>query len=294
MARNHAHRGFSVVGFIVKMALVVLLSVSGAVLAMRWYPPPTSAFMLRAEFEAWREGRVDFNLRQQWVGLSKISPAAGQAVLAAEDQSFIRHHGFNFKAIAQAFKRNQNSKRIRGGSTLSQQAAKNLFLYPQRNFFRKSLEAGLTILLELLWDKPRILEVYLNIVQFGDGIYGVEAASQAFFKKSAARLEPSEAALLAAVLPNPLKLRADSPSAYVLKRREWILRQMRQLGEESIIHPNFTQRSSEMYRLYIPMLPRVIMTSLSRPVMLGCSTSKWVMASFTSSTKSWWSTLKPV
>jgi len=232
MAKNNAHGRFSVGGFIVKMALVILLLVAGTVLAMRWFPPPTSAFMLRAKFEAWHEGSVNFNLRQQWVGLSKISPAAGLAVLAAEDQSFIRHHGFNFKAIAQAFKRNQNSKHIRGGSTLSQQTAKNLFLYPQRNFFRKSLEAGLTILLELLWGKPRILEVYLNIVQFGDGIYGVEAASWAFFGKPALRLEPGEAALLAAVLPNPLKLRADNPSAYVLKRREWILRQMRQLGED--------------------------------------------------------------
>jgi monofunctional biosynthetic peptidoglycan transglycosylase len=153
-------------------------------------------------------------------------------VIAAEDQSFVHHHGFNFQAMAQAFKRNLNSKRIRGGSTLTQQTAKNLFLSPHRNFFRKGLEAGLTLLLELLWPKNRILEVYLNIAQFGDGIYGVEAASRAFFGKSASRLEPGEAALLAAVLPNPLKLRVDKPSAYVLKRRDWILRQMRQLGEE--------------------------------------------------------------
>jgi len=232
MERNRAQVEFSAAGFIVKMALAILLLMAGTVLAMRWLPPPTSAFMLRAEFEAWHQGRVGFNLRQQWVGLSKISPTAGLAVIAAEDQSFVRHHGFNFKAIAQAFQRNQTSKHIRGGSTLSQQTAKNLFLYPQRNFFRKSLEAGLTMLLELLWDKPRILEVYLNIVQFGDGIYGIEAASRTFFGKSALRLEPGEAALLAAVLPNPLKLRVDNPSSYVLKRREWILRQMRQLGEE--------------------------------------------------------------
>jgi len=133
--------------------------------------------------------------------------------------------------MAQAFRRNQASARVRGGSTISQQTAKNLFLYPRRSFLRKGLEAGLTMLLESLWPKTRILEVYLNVAQFGDGIYGVEAASRAFFGKPAKRLEPAEAALLAAVLPNPLKLRADRPSAYVLKRRDWILRQMRQLGE---------------------------------------------------------------
>ena len=215
-----------------KALLLGVLLMVGLILALRWIPPPTSAFMLRAEFEAWREGRQDFTLRQQWVGMASISPTVGQAVLAAEDQSFIQHHGFNFEAMIQAFKRNQHSKRIRGGSTISQQTAKNLFLYPQRNLFRKGLEAILTVLLELLWSKNRLLEVYLNIVQFGDGIYGVEAASQAYFGKPAIRLQPGEAALLVAVLPNPLKLKVDKPSSYVLKRRDWILKQMRQLGEE--------------------------------------------------------------
>lgn len=161
-----------------------------------------------------------------------MSPSAALAVIAAEDQSFVQHHGFNLKAMAEAFKRNQNNKKIRGGSTISQQTAKNLFLYPQRNFFRKGLEAVLTALLELSWPKSRILEVYLNTAQFGDGIYGIEAGSRAFFNKPSNRLEPGEAALLAAVLPNPIKLRVDKPSAYVIKRRDWILKQMRQLGEE--------------------------------------------------------------
>ncbi len=169
-------------------------------------------------------------MRQQWVELSEISPAAGLAAIAAEDQSFARHRGFNFDAISRAFKRNLHSARIRGGSTISQQTAKNLFLYPKRSFLRKAVEAWLTVLLEALWPKRRILEVYLNFAQFGDGIYGIEAASRAFFGKSAKRLGPAEAALLAAALPNPLKLRADRPSSYVLKRRDWILRQMRQLG----------------------------------------------------------------
>lgn len=198
---------------------------------MRWLPPPTSAFMLRAELLAVLEHRQGFALRHQWVGLEDIAPVAGLAVVAAEDQRFFAHHGLDFDAIALAYKRNQSGRRIRGGSTLTQQTAKNLFLYPAQSFLRKGLEAGLTALLEVLWPKTRILEVYLNIAQFGDGVYGVEAASRAFFGKPAQRLEPAEAALLAAVLPNPVRLRADRPSAYVLKRRDWILRQMRQLGE---------------------------------------------------------------
>ena len=212
------------------LGLVALLA--AGILATRWLPPPTSAFILEAQFHAWREGRADFTPKRQWVGLEAIAPAAGLAAVAAEDQLFFTHKGFDFDAMAQALRRNQVSRRVRGGSTISQQTAKNLFLYPGRSFLRKGLEAGLTVLLESLWPKSRILEVYLNFAQFGDGVYGVEAASRAFFGKPARRLEPAEAALLAAVLPNPLQLRADRPSAYVLKRRDWILRQMRQLGAD--------------------------------------------------------------
>ncbi|MFM8331016.1 MAG: monofunctional biosynthetic peptidoglycan transglycosylase [Candidatus Methylumidiphilus sp.] len=216
---------------LLKLFMALLLVLAGVVLALRWLPPPTTAFMLRAEFIARQEGHKDFVLRQRWVDLADIAPAAGMAVVAAEDQWFADHHGFNFDAISQAFERNQTGARVRGGSTISQQTAKNLFLYPERSFLRKGLEAGFTVLLEALWPKARILEVYLNVAQFGDGVYGVETAAQAFFGKPAKRLEPAEAALLAATLPNPLKLRADRPSGYVLKRRDWILKQMRQLGE---------------------------------------------------------------
>jgi monofunctional biosynthetic peptidoglycan transglycosylase len=212
--------------------LRLVLAVVLAVVALRWLPPPTSAFMLRAAFLAKIEGRKDFVLRHDWVDLDEIAPAAGLAVVAAEDQLFFSHHGFDFDAMVSAYQRNQTGRRIRGGSTLSQQTAKNLFLYPARSFVRKGLEAGFTALLELFWPKARILEVYLNIAQFGDGIYGVEAASRAFFNKPAMKLSSAEAALLAASLPNPLKLRVDRPSGYVLKRRDWILRQMGQLGEK--------------------------------------------------------------
>ncbi len=210
----------------------MLLVPVAAIAVMRWLPPPTSAFMLRAEFLAWREGRANFALRQQWVDLSEMSPVAGLAVIAAEDQTFVMHHGFNFDAITKAFRRNLHGGHIRGGSTITQQTAKNLFLCPKRSLLRKAVEAWLTVLLEVLWPKRRIMEVYLNVAQFGDGIYGIEAASRAFFGKSARHLGPAEAALLAATLPNPLKLRADRPTPYVFKRRDWILRQMRQLGED--------------------------------------------------------------
>lgn len=159
---------------------------------------------------------------------------AGLAVISTEDLTFFRHHGFNFGAIARAFRYNLTHADIRGASTLSQQTAKNLFLYPGRSYLRKGIEAGLTVLLELLWPKARILDVYLNFAQFGDGIYGIEAASQAFFGKPAKRLEPEEAALLAAILPNPLRLRADRPSADVLKRRDFILGRMEQLEKEGL------------------------------------------------------------
>jgi monofunctional biosynthetic peptidoglycan transglycosylase len=197
---------------------------------LRWLPPPTSAFMLRAQFLALIEGKPGFRPRYNWVSWDHISPYAKVAVIAAEDQLFDRHYGFDLNAIGQAWKHNQQGKHIRGASTISQQVAKNLFLYPGQNYFRKALEAYFTALIELMWPKRRILEVYLNIAQFGEGIYGVSAAGKAFFAKSASKLNPNEAALLAAVLPNPVRLRADKPSAYVMHRRLWILRQMKQLG----------------------------------------------------------------
>jgi len=210
-----------------KAALAFFIITLVLVAPLRWLPPATSAFMLQAQARALWQGRHDFRLNHQWRDWERISPYAGMAVVAAEDQRFSRHFGFDFRAIAQAWERNQGGRRIRGASTISQQTAKNLFLYSRQNYLRKGLEAYFTILIERLWPKRRILEIYLNIAQFGDGI---EAASRAFFNKPAQRLAPQEAALLAAVLPNPIQLRVDRPSAYVKKRRNWILRQMRQLG----------------------------------------------------------------
>jgi monofunctional biosynthetic peptidoglycan transglycosylase len=217
-------------------AILTFLAVTFFLVAMlRWLPPVTSAFMLQAQAAALRQQRQDFKLSYQWSDWEHISPHAGIAVVAAEDQRFARHFGFDFSAIAKAWKHNRTGKRLRGASTISQQTAKNLFLYPRQNYLRKALETYFTVLIEQLWPKRRILEIYLNIAQFGDGIYGIEAASRAFFHKPAQRLEPQEAALLAAVLPNPIQLRVEKPSGYVKKRRNWILRQMRQLGGTSYL-----------------------------------------------------------
>jgi len=150
--------------------------------------------------------------------------------VAAEDQKFLDHEGFDFESIEKAVELNKRRGRSRGASTISQQVAKNLFLWPGKNYLRKGLEAGYTILIEALWPKRRILEVYLNIAEFGDGTYGVEAASRRFFHKPSSRLTRYEGALLAAVLPNPKRMRADRPTRYVERRAWWIERQMMRLG----------------------------------------------------------------
>lgn len=220
--------------FLKKLVLLGLVMTLLPVLVLRWLPPPTTAFMLRAQWTAFWEGRENFRIRYQWVSWSDISRTAALAVVASEDQLFASHLGFDLHAIAKAAVGNRRGQRLHGASTISQQTAKNLFLSPARSFWRKGLEAYFTVLLELVWPKQRILEVYLNIAQFGDGVFGVEAASRHYFHKPAARLTAREAALLAATLPNPVLLHADRASAYVLKRRDWILDQMRRLGPEAL------------------------------------------------------------
>jgi len=213
------------------LAALALAAASAALVAtLRFVAPPTSAFMVREQVAARLEGRVDWRVRYRWSPWADISPYAPLAVIAAEDQRFPRHRGFDLEALERAWAEYRAGGRLRGASTLSQQVAKNLFLWPGRSVVRKGLEAWLTVLIELMWPKRRILEVYLNIAQFGARVYGVEAAARLFFDKPAAALGADEAALLAAVLPNPLRFRVEAPSDYVLERRDWIRRQMRQLG----------------------------------------------------------------
>ncbi len=207
----------------------LLLSL-GLVLLLRWIDPPVSAFMIAARIDAWTRPEPNLVPRHTWVNLDRISPNLPLAVVASEDQKFPEHWGFDVEAIENAYRMNRRSHRVRGASTISQQVAKNLFLWSGRSYFRKGLEAYLTVLIEVCWPKRRILEVYLNIAQFGGAVYGAEAASERFFHKPAARLTRPDAALLAAVLPNPERYSVAAPSRYVLQRREWILGQMQALG----------------------------------------------------------------
>jgi len=210
------------------LAWVVLTVVP--VLLLRWIPPATSAFMLEARVEALRAGDEGYRTDYHWVSLERISPHAAIAVIASEDQTFPFNYGFDFHSIRTAVRAAQRGKRLRGASTISQQVARNLFLWPGRSFVRKGIEAYFTVLLEALWPKERILEVYLNVAQFGRGIYGVEAAARRFYHEPAARLSASQAALLAAVLPDPVHWRVDRPSRFVAWKQQWILVQMRHLG----------------------------------------------------------------
>ncbi|HEX4999697.1 MAG TPA: monofunctional biosynthetic peptidoglycan transglycosylase [Terriglobia bacterium] len=222
-------RAMSALKYAGMAALVFVLLSTGSVFLLRFVRPLASALMVERRVESWFT-KGTYTSRYQWVDLDDISPAMGVAVIAAEDQKFIDHFGFDWQAIEKALARNGQGSRTRGASTLSQQTAKNLFLWPGRTWLRKGFEAYFTVLLETLWPKRRILEVYLNIAEFGDGVYGVEAAAQRYFHKPASRLNGSEAALLAAVLPSPRRFRVNAPNSYVRERQQWILNQMGQLG----------------------------------------------------------------
>ena len=218
---------------VVRILLVLAVFWGGGIALFSFLPVPFSAVMIERQLSRWLSGDFSYVAHSDWVSMAEISPWMGLAVIAAEDQKFPEHWGFDVGAIEKALAHNEhNASRIRGASTLSQQTAKNLFLWDGRSWVRKGLEAGLTLGIETVWSKKRILTVYLNIAEFGEGIFGVEAASQRYFRKPASRLTPSEAALLAAVLPNPIRFKASTPSGYVRSRQAWIMRQMRQLGGE--------------------------------------------------------------
>lgn len=196
----------------------------------RFIPIPITPTMLYLLGEQAFDSERSIVLKKDWESLSNISPNMKLAVIAAEDQLFYDHYGFDFVAIKKAIRNNEKGRRLKGGSTISQQTAKNAFLLPHRNYLRKGLEVYFTMLIELIWSKDRIVEVYLNVIEFGNGIYGVEAASQHYFKKSASRLTKDEASLLASVLPNPIRFRVDRPSGYVMRRKNWIKRQIGRMG----------------------------------------------------------------
>lgn len=199
-----------------------------AVLAYRWLPVPATPLMFIRCAQQVRHGQ-QLRLRHHWVPLDSMSKYMPVAVMASEDQLFMQHHGFDFNAIGQAVKERQAGKRQRGGSTISQQTAKNVFLWPTQSWLRKGLETYFTALIEICWSKRRIMEVYLNSIEMGDGIYGTEAVAQWNFGCTAAELTRADCALIAATLPNPLKFSSKEPSAYMLKRQTWIMRQMKHI-----------------------------------------------------------------
>ncbi len=210
--------------WLVRLGLALLLLSVLPVVILRWLPPPGSMVIL----DRWLgEGAPQ---AYAWTPLERIAPAAALAVVAAEDQKFPVHYGFDLGAIQDAVAERRNGRQLRGASTLTQQVARNLFLWQGRSLLRKGLEAWYTAWIELLWPKRRILEVYLNIAEMGERTFGVGPASRRYFDRAPEQLSREQAALLAAVLPNPVRLRADAPSAYVRERQRWILRQMTQLG----------------------------------------------------------------
>ncbi len=207
---------------ILKGSLYFLISSIGLVFIYRFVPVfITPLMVIRSVQSTWGDHWVGIN--KHWVPLDKINSSMVKAVLKAEDSRFFEHNGFDYKAIQQAMKYNQTHKRKKGASTISQQTAKNVFLWPHRDWIRKGFEAYFTVLIEIFWPKDRIMEVYLNVIELGDGVYGVGAATQKFFKKRTEDLTPYQASLIAAVLPNPRKFRIDRPSAYVMSRQRRIL-----------------------------------------------------------------------
>jgi len=199
--------------------------------ALRWIDPVTSAFMLQRQVAVWGEGSWRW-VNYEWVDWEYLAPALPLAAVAAEDQRFPQHWGFDLEAIADAWEDQSKGGQVRGASTISQQVAKNLFLWSGRSWLRKGLEAYLTLAIEALWPKRRILEVYLNIAQFGANVFGVGAASAMYFDKVPVQISTREAALLMAVLPNPQRYKVDRPSAYVAGRAARIQTFMRQLGSQ--------------------------------------------------------------
>jgi monofunctional biosynthetic peptidoglycan transglycosylase len=217
----------------VPLALLALTVMQ--VLALRFIDPPFSSFMAIRQFEAWGEGDFGFRIAHDWRDLEDMSANVPVALVAAEDQNFAKHFGFDLKAIETARKNNARGRKVRGGSTISQQTAKNLFLWSGRSWVRKGIEAWYTLLIEALWPKRRILEVYANVAEFGDGVYGAQAAARTYFGRDASRLGPAQAARLAAVLPSPKRYSVARPGPYVQRRSRAIQRQMRQIGGASYL-----------------------------------------------------------
>jgi monofunctional biosynthetic peptidoglycan transglycosylase len=214
----------------VKLFLIFFIGVTVFwVIIYRFVNPPITWLMLTRGFEQKADGKP-WKIDKEWRDFDDIADPMKRAAVAAEDQTFLENHGFDFNAIEKAIQKNSKSNKLIGGSTISQQTAKNVFLWPGRSWVRKGFEAYFTLLIEIFWSKRRIMEVYLNVIEMGDGIYGVNAAAQAYFHKDAANLTRAQAAAIASIFPSPLKWSATEPSGYVRHRQYLIMKNMRRLG----------------------------------------------------------------
>lgn len=214
-----------IIKFLLKLIVGFFLLTILIVVVYKWVPVPFTPLMAIRYIEFPEE-----DIRHDWVPMEEISAHLQLAVIASEDQNFMNHSGFDVKAIEMAIEDNKKGKRVRGASSISQQTAKNVFLWPNRSWIRKGFEVYFTFLIEVIWSKERILEVYLNSIEMGKSIYGAEAAAQAWFNKSAENLTAYEAAAIAAILPNPRQYRANPASNYIQGRKTWIVGQMQNLG----------------------------------------------------------------
>lgn len=215
--------------FCIKIIFWLFVFSIAIVILYKWVPVPITPLMLIRNVEQIQSNKKII-LKHDWVPIEEISKNLQIAVICSEDQNFLIHNGFDVEAIEKAIDHNKKGKRIRGASSISQQTAKNVFLWPQRSWFRKGLEVYFTFLIELFWSKERIMEVYLNSIEMGNGIYGVEEASKYWFKKPAIKLNRNEAAAIAAILPNPLRFKANPATNYIQRRKNWIVRQMNFYG----------------------------------------------------------------
>ncbi|EJD6613407.1 monofunctional biosynthetic peptidoglycan transglycosylase [Providencia rettgeri] len=222
-----------------KITISLLVVWLFSVILFKYVPVPFSAVMAERQITTWLNLNFSYVSHSKWVDENRISPYVYLAVIAAEDQNFPHHWGFDLDAIERAYQHNMiNKQSVRGASTISQQTVKNVWLWDGRSWIRKGFETAMTPVMELFWSKKRILTVYLNVAEFGEGVFGVEEAANKFFNKPASKLTMNEAALLAAVLPNPHRYSVKSPSSYVLKRQAWILNQMRLLGGKNFLKIN--------------------------------------------------------
>jgi monofunctional biosynthetic peptidoglycan transglycosylase len=220
-------KAFRIIG---KIALWFFVISIVSVFIFKWVPIPSTPLMVTRAIDNKLDGN-DMICSHDWVPLEEISTNLQKAVIASEDANFLTHHGFDFKAIQKAMESNEKGKKLKGGSTISQQTAKNVFLWQGRSYLRKGLEAYFTVLIELIWGKERIMEVYLNSIEMGNGVYGAEAASKYWYRKSAVNLTKNEAAGIAAILPNPRKFTATNSSSYINRRKGRIVKHMNYVGK---------------------------------------------------------------